>query len=331
MRFPPSVREWYALEDAMKLLADNCEESDPVPLDQLGSSEEAGLGWFHVMSDREGISSWYVRLDGSDDPPVDVCDEYSRPPFDLTESPWSSTFSVYVYDLVSSAAVGGRRLGLQLDAKDKRPDEADLERLRAHMKEGPRTKGDAVRLTTYRFFNVDGLVTFQADPAVDGEGETQHGDWTVQARTAESLYNLCELVWPIGTLSETLECKWNYSIDDPAVDVLRRLGRTIEPRCPAGGLRRGHWKEAFGSVLLSAAIVLPILFAGWLALMATFALIGSWAAMRASALRAAAFFAVFWVALVGLMLGVLALDWLAWIVRGGRYADTPPAPEAEED
>jgi len=298
LRFPASVREWYSLEGAAELLADNCEESDPVPLDQLGSQEEAELGWLRVMSDRDGVASWYVRLDGSDDPPVDVCDDDAQPPFDLTESPWSSCFSVYVYDLVSSAAVGGRRLGLQLNAKDERPDESDLARLRARMEEGPRTEGDVVRLTTYRFFNADGLVTFQDDPAEDGEGETSLGDWTVQGRTPEGLYNLCTLVWPIGTLSETLECRWNYSDADPADDVLRRLGRSIPPRPPAGWADPERRRETFRAGLLASLVSGACLAVGGLFLYAVSHLLARWGGRSPSAWGLVVFLGGFWMMIV---------------------------------
>lgn len=316
LRFPASVREWYSLEGAVELLADNCEESDPVPLGQLGSPEEARLGWLHVMSDRDGVASWYVRLDGSDDPPVDVCDDDARPPFDLTETPWSSTFSVYVYDLVSSAAVGGRRLGLQLDAKDRRPDGADLARLRARMEEGPRTEGDFVRLTTYRFFNTDGLITFQADPAEDGEGEASRGDWTVQGRTAEGLYNLCTLVWPIGTLSETLECRWNYSDADPADDVLRRLGRSIPPRPPVGWADPERRRETFRAGLLASLVSGACLAVGGLILYAVLRIMTRWDGKSPSAWGLVVFLGGFWVMILFFVLVAPAIGLLWWLATG---------------
>jgi hypothetical protein len=316
LRFPASVREWYSLEGAVELLADNCEESDPVPLGQLGSPEEARLGWLHVMSDRDGVASWYVRLDGSDDPPVDVCDDDARPPFDLTETPWSSTFSVYVYDLVSSAAVGGRRLGLQLDAKDRRPDGADLARLRARMEEGPRSEGDFVRLTTYRFFNTDGLITFQADPAEDGEGEASRGDWTVQGRTAEGLYNLCTLVWPIGTLSETLECRWNYSDADPADDVLRRLGRSIPPRPPVGWADPERRRETFRAGLLASLVSGACLAVGGLILYAVLRIMARWDGRSPSAWGLVVFLGGFWVMILFFVLVAPAIGLLWWLATG---------------
>lgn len=316
LRFPPSVREWYSLEGAVELLADNCEASDPVPLDQLGSPEEARLGWFRIMDDRDGVASWYVRLDGSDDPPVDVCDDDARPPFDLTETPWSSTFGIYVYDLVSSAAVGGRRLGLQLDAKDERPDGSDLARLRAQMEEGPRTEGDVVRLTTYRFFNADGLVAFQADPAEDGEYEASQGDWTVQGRTAEGLYNLCTLVWPIGTLSETLKCTWNYSDDNPADDVLRRLGRSIPPRPPVGWAKPESVRTAFRRGLRESTVTGGWLLSGWLGLTTLFWLAGRCLGKTPDLTGLTALFGGVWALIVFLTLVAPALGWLWWLATG---------------
>lgn len=316
VRFPASVREWYSLEGAERLLASNCDESVPVPLDLLGDPGGAAPGWLHVMDDRDGVASWFVRLDGSDDPPVDVLDDDCRPPFDLTESPWSSAFSVFVFDLVSGGSVAARRSGLQLDARDRRPDEADLARLRAHMEEGPITEGGHARVTTYRFFNHDGLVTFQADMEGDGDGEPPRGDWTVQGRTAEGLYNLCTLVWPIGTLSETLECKRNYSNGDAADGVLRRLGRVVPPRPPVGWADPEFRRDVFRRGLLVSVASGAWLLGGWFCIAALLRLFGRWDARAPFRMGLTIYFVGLWALIVFASLVAPAIGWMWWLARG---------------
>lgn len=70
--FPASVREWYSIEGAVEILAEHSNEDFPVPLDELGDAGEAAHGLLKIMDENQGVVTWYVALDGSDDPPVDV-------------------------------------------------------------------------------------------------------------------------------------------------------------------------------------------------------------------------------------------------------------------
>jgi hypothetical protein len=190
------------------------------------------------------------------------------------------------------------------------------------MEEGPRTEGDGVRLTTYRFFNADGLVSFQADAAEDGAAEAAHGDWTVQGRTTDGLYKLCMLVGPIGTLRETLECRWSYAGHDAADDVLRRLGRPIPPRPPVGWADPERRKETFRAGLLASLVSGVCLAAGGLCLHAVLRLTGRWDGGPRPAWRLTAFLGGFWVLIVFFTLVVPAIGWLWWLEVGrpdGRH------------
>jgi len=314
VRFPASVREWYSLEGAEGLLRENVANAEPVALDQVGSPEDVRWGWLYVTNERDGVASWLVRLDGSDDPPVDVLDDDSEPPYDLSESPWSSSFSAYVFDLVSEGSIKAWSRELRVSAHGPPPGEADLALLRSRFSEGPRTQGGGVRLTTYRFFNADGLVTFQDDPE-SGPGEVAlRGTWCVQGRTDEGLYNLCRLVWSIGTLAATLESDCRTRHDNRADDVLRRLGRTIapRPRALAGWDKPGHWKGAFRGAFLAAGATAAVVVAGRVLLPGLSRLLGPRARLNFAAATLFADAVIVGAVMTGILGGAAAVDWLLW-------------------
>lgn len=84
-KFPASVREWFVLEGAVKILND-CSFSDQlVPLRDLGPAREhyrddvahpfhdyQKQPVMHFTYENQGVCAWGVWLNGADDPPVGV-------------------------------------------------------------------------------------------------------------------------------------------------------------------------------------------------------------------------------------------------------------------
>jgi hypothetical protein len=318
-RFPASVREWYSLDGAEELLRRYSGDDEPVPLDQMGSPEEVRSGFLHVMTENQGVAIWCVRLHGSDDPPVDVFDDWSEEPENDRGDPWSSSFSAYVFDVVADAFIDAWFREFRVAADDRWPDEADLALLRSRLKEGPRTSGGGDRLTTYRFFDGDGLVTFQGDPDEVGEGEPR-GTWCVRGRTEEGLYNLCRVVWSIGSLSATLASDCHTLYDNRADEVLRRLGRTIEPRPrpPVGWANPEYCRETFRAGLLASAISGAWLLGGWLFLVALFQLLGRWGGRTPSIWGLTSLLGGVWAVIVFFALVAPAIGWLWWLAAARR-------------
>ncbi len=118
VRLPASVREWYTLRGAERVLAEHGGDR-PVPLKALGDPREVGLGWLRVLDECQGVAAWFVRLDGSDDPPVYVHSEMFGTPEDDARArdddedaldplvdfptwwrPAAPSFSAFVYDRI---------------------------------------------------------------------------------------------------------------------------------------------------------------------------------------------------------------------------------------
>src|SRR5262245_43186274 len=76
--FPPSLREFYCLEGACETLAENSNEDPAVPIEELGEPDDIEHGVLKIQDENQGVAAWYVRLDGSDDPPVEVESEGDR-------------------------------------------------------------------------------------------------------------------------------------------------------------------------------------------------------------------------------------------------------------
>jgi hypothetical protein len=133
---PASLREWYSLQGAEAILLEHSNDDRPVPLAELGTAHEVRHGVLKFQDENQGVAAWYVRLDGSDDPPVDVESELYRGDSPETEDeddpdplawagwrPSASHFSAYIYSHV--LAYRGRRED-QAIAKLLRQDGADV-------------------------------------------------------------------------------------------------------------------------------------------------------------------------------------------------------------
>jgi hypothetical protein len=72
---PDSLREWYSIGGAVRLLAEHSDGARPVPLKELGDPRDLGFGLLKLLDEGQGVAEWYACLDGSDDPPVDVISE----------------------------------------------------------------------------------------------------------------------------------------------------------------------------------------------------------------------------------------------------------------
>lgn len=96
LTFPPSVREWYGLKDAVQILKDHSNVDHLTPITRLGeAADPVAEGKLIFKTENQGNCDWAVEVDGSDDPPVVVSD---------VDSPryqkwlWcADSFSEYVY------------------------------------------------------------------------------------------------------------------------------------------------------------------------------------------------------------------------------------------
>lgn len=115
--FPASLREFYALSGACDILTDHSNQDPAVPVERLGESEYLERGLLLIQDENQGCAEWFVRLDGSDDPPVEIASEAEF--LEPTHEEWdywdvvqfrrvAHRFSDYVYGSVLTYG-GGKR------------------------------------------------------------------------------------------------------------------------------------------------------------------------------------------------------------------------------
>lgn len=98
---PGAVREWYTIDGASELLRRGL-DAQGIAIEELGapctgfSEEPLDLvpeGRLLLLVENQGVCSWALRLDGSDDPPVDI--EYDSMP-EPEWQPFAPSFSAFV-------------------------------------------------------------------------------------------------------------------------------------------------------------------------------------------------------------------------------------------
>jgi hypothetical protein len=131
LAFPPSLKEWYSLEGAERILYQHSNQDPPIPLAELGHPEHLAQGVLCIQNENQGVAAWFVRLDGSDDPPVDVASEMldvlGADPGGERIDNWltareAATFSEYVHRrvLAFGGAANVRAIGEALRQRDAR-------------------------------------------------------------------------------------------------------------------------------------------------------------------------------------------------------------------
>lgn len=219
---PPSVREWYSLDGAVDLLVKYSNDDHPVRLEELGDPAEVAQGYLCVEVENQAVVGWFVRLDGSDDPPVyDNNDQWWAE--DLSQVDWhlvSPAFSHFVFDQIAHYFVGGWWNNARLPALDRPPTPEDLAYLGRAYRIGPITD-DGGGTGRYRLFNKFGLiyiVTFRDEST----GELR-AEWSIEGHSQEALCELARSVWHLGTLAERLKPESCYVKQSCGWAVLERL------------------------------------------------------------------------------------------------------------
>ncbi len=204
--FPPSVKEWYSLENAVDMLLANSNDDHFISVADLGRKNRVdsdwwseGLLWF--AAENQGVCYWAVKLDGADDPGVLV--KLDREP---TWQLCASHFSKFVWSLVFDWGEKNMYC-LCAQAEPLRVD--DLSRLRSNFHEGPATFSWPGK-ENHRFSDEGMRILIWSNPG--------QADWRLSAKTSESLFELTKRVWVCSNLSRAL-----YGRDQVGKDVLKQL------------------------------------------------------------------------------------------------------------
>lgn len=204
---PASLREWYSLEGACDLLLRHSNSDPPVALADLGCSDLIARNLLPFRHENQGVCTWAVDLNGSDDPPVlvDYDKNFESP------RPCANRFSEHVYASVwdwhcvlTNATIQAQIDPLSDEALDflGRTFQAEL------VTEG--WPGD----TQYRFFSADQRVLIWESK--------DWADWWLSADNDAALLRLVQTIWEIDNLGGSL-----WSPDASCAAVLRQAGASI--------------------------------------------------------------------------------------------------------
>jgi hypothetical protein len=238
--FPAAVREWYLAGGPGLGMDIGCGETadEMVALRELGkplanwyamgTADLVAAGLLVVMHENQGVCTWTVKLDGSDDPPVVVEVDSSAKAASLSRIRWqrcAESFSTFMYCRAWDHGHALDRISFGLFAQDRALARRDVAFLRAHFTEGPTTFGHP-GVVNYRFFTEDSAILIWA-----GKGQS---DWHLMAASEEALLRLLRQVSRCGTLTETL-----YALADPRSEVVLGRSRAEWARAPAQRAARG--------------------------------------------------------------------------------------------
>lgn len=211
---PASVREWYSHTDAAGTLERYSNQNPTVPLSESGlpthqerDGRDLGAeGLLVFRYENQGVCTWAVRLDESDDPPVVVS-------YDCALQTWhqsADTFTDYVYTCVWDCTLVLTDDELVIQAQNDPVSETTLQSLRRLFAAGVTTHGWPWH-TQYRFERGDQYLLIWA-----GEGQA---DWFLSADSERSISEALESIWELDRVGEAF---WsNSDVGQAIIDRLR--------------------------------------------------------------------------------------------------------------
>ena len=210
-RLPPSLVEWYSLGGACDLLRRYSNGDPPVPIAELGRDRSGGIteelardNLLVFRHENQGVCTWAVKLDGSDDPPVIVDYDTGFREHTLCAPSFSSHVYSWVWDYTF---VLHRELTVQ--AQNGPLSGEAWAFLRAHFAAGPETHGWPGR-NQYRFEGSNQWILIWADD--------KQADWWLAAEDSDDLARLIESVWDVDQVGRSL---WSHREEGEL--ILRRI------------------------------------------------------------------------------------------------------------
>ena len=187
---PSSVREWYACEDAIRILAQHSNQDPPVGVRDFALTERQSRRLLPIRHENQGVCTWAIALDGSEDPPVFVEVDSGGKEWQLL----APTFSAYVYSCVwDYRQVFGRPALVQ--AQNGTLSRAALDGLAGVFTEELQTHGWPGS-TQYRFTNgTAAILIWSAE---------EQADWFIASSDATTLEIAVVAVWELDSVGKSL-------------------------------------------------------------------------------------------------------------------------------
>lgn len=205
-KLPASARDWYIRNRAVQTLFEHSNHDPPILPEEFASIEWHPHRLLPFRYENQGVCTWAICLDGSEDPPVYVDVDSGGKEWQLL----APTFSSYVYTCVWDYRMIFKQPGV-VQAQNSPLSDSALNVLKSRFRQEVETHGWPGD-TQYRFANDHGaiLIWSGADQA----------DWYVAAPNAERLEVALREVWQLDGVGESL-----YKISEVGKVVLDRLRR----------------------------------------------------------------------------------------------------------
>jgi hypothetical protein len=203
---PHSVREWYSYDCALSVLSEHSNDDPPIPVEEFALTESMVGPLIPIRRENQGVCTWAILLDGSNDPPVFV-------DVDSDGTEWrlhAQSFSTYVYTCVWDYRCVLNQPAL-VQAQNGPISDLALKALADSFDRRPKTfawPGSA----QYRFRgNGNGVLIWSME---------DRADWFVGAADAISLEAALRIVWELDGVGKSF-----YDRSSLAKEALAKLKR----------------------------------------------------------------------------------------------------------
>jgi hypothetical protein len=188
--FPASVREWYACQDALQILAEHSNQDPPIAVKDFAIVDWQSRRLLPFRHENQGVCTWAILLDGLEDPPVYVDVDSGGKEW----QPLAPTFSAYVYSCVWDHKLVFERPAV-VQAQNEILSRSALDGLAAPFTEELQTHGWPGS-TQYRFINDLAAILIWSS-------ELQ-ADWFIGSPNASSLQAALVKVWKLDNVGQSL-------------------------------------------------------------------------------------------------------------------------------
>jgi len=204
LKLPESVRDWYCRDDAIEILAKHSNNDPPIPIEEFSITERHSLRLIPFRNENQGVCTWAIALDGSQDPPVYVDVDSGGKNWQLL----TSAFSEYVFSCVWDYRMIFFQPAL-VQAQNQPLTRSTVEALKHGFRQQVETRGWPGS-TQFRFQSDRGAILIWASD--------DQADWFIASPDADTLEATLRSVWKFDLIGD-----WLYDISQIGKTVLDRI------------------------------------------------------------------------------------------------------------
>ena len=201
---PESIRQWYRRNGAVQILAEHSNDDPPIAVEHFEIIQWKSRQLVPFRNENQGVCTWALELDGSDDPPVYVDLDTEGKEWQLS----SPTFSQYVFSCVWDGRMVMQKPA-SVQAQNRVLSDTALDALRALMQQEIQTHGWPGS-NNYRFINEHGAILIWASE--------EQADWFVASCDASGLEIVLRAIWDLDDVGLSL-----YDTSEIGRSVIARL------------------------------------------------------------------------------------------------------------